>query len=111
MIPIAICAKPPAGYKGPSYKVLAPDYGTFSLWKQNKDQALFTENYTARTLCRLDAATVVAALYDVIGATINSCDIALVCFEKPTDFCHRHLVAEWLRANGYTCTEFVNQLS
>ena len=23
-------------------------------------------------------------------------DIALVCYEKPGDFCHRHLVADWL---------------
>ena len=23
-------------------------------------------------------------------------DIALLCFEKPSDFCHRHLVASWL---------------
>ena len=26
-------------------------------------------------------------------------DIALCCYEKPTDFCHRHLVAEWLNNN------------
>lgn len=24
----------------------------------------------------------------------------LLCWEKPTDFCHRHLVAKWLRDNG-----------
>ena len=23
-------------------------------------------------------------------------DIALCCFEKPDDFCHRHLLADWL---------------
>ena len=23
-------------------------------------------------------------------------EIALVCYEKPGDFCHRHIVADWL---------------
>lgn len=31
--------------------------------------------------------------------------IALLCYEKPDDFCHRHLVADWLRKNGYECEE------
>jgi uncharacterized protein (DUF488 family) len=33
-------------------------------------------------------------------------NIALVCYEKPTDFCHRHLVADWLKEHGYECEEF-----
>lgn len=32
-------------------------------------------------------------------------DIALICYEKPSDFCHRHLVAQWLRDNGFGCSE------
>ena len=34
-------------------------------------------------------------------------DIALLCYEKPDDFCHRHLVADWLNKNGYKCEEYV----
>ena len=33
-------------------------------------------------------------------------DIALVCYEKPGDFCHRHLVAQWLRDAGYSVEEW-----
>ena len=33
-------------------------------------------------------------------------DIALVCYEKPNDFCHRHLVGKWLRENGIECREW-----
>ena len=33
-------------------------------------------------------------------------DIALVCYEKPGDFCHRHLVADWLNEAGYQCEEY-----
>lgn len=32
--------------------------------------------------------------------------ICLICFEKPTDFCHRHLVADWLTKNGFQCEEY-----
>ena len=30
----------------------------------------------------------------------------LCCYEKSTDFCHRHLVAEWLIRNGIKCEEY-----
>ena len=32
--------------------------------------------------------------------------IALICYEKPTDFCHRHLVADWFNKNGILCEEW-----
>lgn len=34
-------------------------------------------------------------------------DVALCCYEKPGDFCHRHLLAEYLTKNtGVEVTEF-----
>ena len=36
-------------------------------------------------------------------------DFALVCYEKPSDFCHRHLVADWLNKNGYDCEELSDE--
>lgn len=34
-------------------------------------------------------------------------DVALLCYEKPTDFCHRHIFAEWmLEQTGYEIEEF-----
>lgn len=32
-------------------------------------------------------------------------DVALICYEKSSDFCHRHLVAEWLAQHGQTVQE------
>ena len=32
--------------------------------------------------------------------------IALVCYEKPQDFCHRHLVAKWFEENGIIVEEW-----
>ena len=30
----------------------------------------------------------------------------ILCYEKPTDFCHRHLISIWLNQNGFECREF-----
>lgn len=30
----------------------------------------------------------------------------LFCYEKPGDFCHRHLVAQWLNKHGIPCEEW-----
>ena len=40
------------------------------------------------------------------GFNVGENDIALICYEKPSDFCHRHLVAEWLNQNGFKCEEW-----
>lgn len=29
-----------------------------------------------------------------------------MCYEKPEDFCHRHLAAAWLNANCVKCLEY-----
>ena len=42
----------------------------------------------------------------VYGFTTGDEDIALICYEKPSDFCHRHLVAEWFRNHGHNCEEW-----
>ena len=34
-------------------------------------------------------------------------DVALCCYEKPDDFCHRHLLSKWIKEkSGYEITEF-----
>ena len=104
--PIAICAKPPNGYTGPLYRTLAPRYDFFAKYKISGDKEEFTENYIGQVLNQLNPARVVTELYYQLGLAPNTCDIALVCFEKSSDFCHRHLVAEWLRKAGYACEEW-----
>ena len=41
-------------------------------------------------------------LYEMSGGK----DIVLVCYEIPSDFCHRHLVADWLRERGFDIEEY-----
>ena len=54
----------------------------------------------------LEPLNVIDVLHDLWILAGKSTDIALVCYEKPGDFCHRHLVAEWLNNNGCKCEEF-----
>lgn len=92
IIPIAICGKSPDWYKGLQYKKLAPKYGFFKIWKENHDNDYYIDCFQKEVLNLLDADDVVNDLMKLSGGK----DVALICYEKPLDFCHRHLVATWL---------------
>lgn len=102
IIPISICGKAPDLYKGLQYKKLAPKYDFFMQWKQTHDNDYYIRCFNKQVLGILDCNKVVAELYSMS----NDNDIALVCYEKPGDFCHRHLVAEWLQDADYDCEEY-----
>ena len=107
IIPISICGKAPAGYKGLQYKKLAPKYDFFMEWKRTGDNDYYVKCFKEQVLDKLNADDVVFELNDIIYYIKGlDMDIALVCYEKPTDFCHRHLVADWLKEYGYECEEY-----
>jgi len=110
--PISICGKAPDWYTGFQYKKLAPKYDFFMEYKEgiknsksDHDRKLcediYTENFYSQVLSHLDASSVVMELIDFY----NSDNVTLLCYEKPTDFCHRHIVASWLNDNGFECKE------
>ena len=102
IIPISICGKAPDWYKGLQYKKLAPKYDFFMKWKDNHDNDYYTKCFNEQVWDKLDVEDTVSELIDLYSGI----DIALICYEKPEDFCHRHLVAEWLRKNGFKCEEY-----
>lgn len=108
VIPIAICGKVPSWYEGLSYRAVAPKYEFFTEWKRSGDNEYYIKCFNEQVLSVLNPTKVVYDLYYLAGKPPCSCDIALVCYEKSTDFCHRHLVSAWLRAYGYACEEFIN---
>lgn len=106
-IPVAICGGLPNWYKGRWYRKPAPKIGFFQEWKRTGDNEYYIEHYQKEVLDLLDYQKVLADLQmqvpEEIRATMqdsvwNSKDVHLVllCYEKPTDFCHRHLFAKWL---------------
>lgn len=107
IIPISICGKAPDWYKGLQYKKLAPKYGFFMEWKRNHDNEYYIEHFQKEVLDGLDATEVILDFSRMAyGFNAGENDIALICYEKPSDFCHRHLLAEWLNQNGFKCEEW-----
>ena len=102
IVPISICGKCPEWYKGIQYKVLAPKYKFFMEWKKNKDNDYYIEHFQKEVLDTLEVENVINRLYELSEGK----DICLLCYEKPNDFCHRHLVANWLKKNKIECEEY-----
>lgn len=112
VVPVSICLKIPNDYEGIEYKTLAPKEDFFNKWEyktegfeecyQNNDY--YIESFYSLVLDNLDLEEVVNELYELSKGK----DIVLICYEKPELFCHRHLVAAWLRDNGYECIEWDN---
>jgi len=93
--PLSICGRAPDWYTGPQYKMLAPKYWFFKEYKEgNIDQDKYTELFIKHVLVPLDAQQV----YNYLCAEYGR-NVTLLCYEKPGDFCHRHIVANWFNNN------------
>lgn len=118
IIPISICAKVPDWYKGLQYKKLAPKYDFFMEWKRTHNNDYYIKCFKEQVTDQLNVYKTVYELYEKIGIYLdeegisfssesaNEKHICLICYEKPLDFCHRHLVAKWLNDNDYKCKEW-----
>ena len=102
IVPISICGKAPDGWSGLQYKRLAPKLWFFKQWRQSHDNELYIRCFNAEVLDKLDRDEVWSQLLEISEGR----PFALVCYEKPKDFCHRHLVAKWLRQKGYNIDEW-----
>lgn len=103
---VSICGKAPEWYDGFQYKKVAPKIGFFMEWKNGShkgDNAYYVDHFKREVLDTLNAD-------DVVNDLAKYCDdidkLVLLCYEKPGDFCHRHLVSEWLTMKGHHCVEY-----
>lgn len=92
---VSIAAKTPTGFPGRHFPKLAPSYNTLMAYKSSGNKEKYIKEYKEQ-LSKLDVHKVA----QVLGP-----DAILVCYETPDKFCHRHLVADWLRENGYQISE------
>lgn len=108
IIPISICGKAPDWYTGLQYKKLAPKYDFFQEWKKSHDNDYYIKCYKEQVLNKLNILTVMRNLIDLLPSdgSVARHTIALICYEKPNEFCHRHLVANWLNENGFKTKEW-----
>lgn len=105
IVPVSICVKPPVWYRGLQYKKLAPSYDILMEYKRDPNIERYTRRFQKEILDRLDPEEVVKDLNTLIKSDTHTFEAALMCYEKPTDFCHRQLVAEWLIKNNFEVEE------
>ena len=95
---ISIARYSPRWYQGPQFTAVAPTSYMLS-------GACSHEEYLRKydeILSRLNPQQIVSSIESISRGK----DVALCCYEKPGDFCHRHLLSEWLRKNGYDVKEW-----
>ena len=100
IVPIGVALWPPRFFRGISMKQVAPR-------RYMLDDRLTDEEYIR--MYRNDVLRLVDArsfIQDLERAS-RGMDVALCCFEKPGDFCHRHILAKWLNEHtGIEVSEF-----
>lgn len=122
VVPVSISQWPPKGYNGLQCKALAPTKDILMEYKDSNEtdkerEARYNERYINEVLEKLDLKQVISNLQKQIDMDTldllevdnvwesKNLHIALVCFEKSGDFCHRNLVAEKLKEIGIPCRE------
>lgn len=107
LTPVAICLSTPTWYNGLNYTKLAPSKSILFDYKYNEtykgDKEHYITRYTNDILNKLDYKEIVKELEALTKTTSDK--IILMCYEKPNDFCHRHLVSNWLVEKGIECCE------
>ena len=90
-------------------------------WKQNQDNDFYIEHFQKEILDNRNINIVLQDLFNFFSTDQqefiknshipywmnNDFNIALICYEKPSDFCHRHLVADWMTKNGIPVKELI----
>jgi uncharacterized protein YeaO (DUF488 family) len=87
---LSIARKSPVWYYGPVFSMLSPSHELLSAYKAKEVLAKeFCKKFYSETLANLDPQ----AIYERLAKYGFP---KLLCWERTGDFCHRHLVQEWL---------------
>lgn len=92
LTPISIAGKTPI--EGLiEWKFFAPSWSIFKSWKDKMiDNSEYEERFISERLEVLNKEEVKEILLSIPNPI-------LLCYEKPSDFCHRHIVADWIKGN------------
>jgi uncharacterized protein YeaO (DUF488 family) len=92
--PVGICCKVPSFFKGPNLESVAPSKSILFEHKENPDEERYEQRYINEILCAYRFHP--EYLIERLESFNNGGDVALCCYEKPSEFCHRHILAKWL---------------
>nr|DAH73299.1 MAG TPA: protein of unknown function DUF488 [Caudoviricetes sp.] len=72
----------------------------FEIYFHNTEE--YKRQFKEETLGRLEFQKVV----DTFTSLANGRPVIFLCYERPEDFCHRHIVGQWFCYNGVHCEEY-----
>lgn len=103
--PISISRYKPKGVSIFSYPSFRPSDELLSWWKNCKQTEEDKKKYIDEFSEKLNSLDIEKVKNDLNKLSCGR-DVVLLCYEKSEDFCHRQLVAEWLRSKGEPCEEW-----
>lgn len=101
LVPVSISIWPPKGYSGLKFPKIAPTAEMLREYKRTGNEYDYKYHYWHDVLKKYNPTD----LYLDLEKLTDGKDCVLLCFEKPDDFCHRHLFATWMNKNGYDIKE------
>lgn len=106
LVPVSIAYLTPVWYEGETCFELAPSRKLLKGYKAGEiTQKEYIKQYKD-FLKTVKWGEVIEKLF-TISDHHDSKDLVLCCYEKPSDFCHRHLLAEYLTDHGMDVQEWI----
>lgn len=97
---ISIARLSPKWFTGARFTFLAPSKRLLF------DKSITDEEFENEYLREVCANLNPVLLKKEIEMVANGHDVALMCYEKPGDECHRHTLAKWMNRHGFDVTEY-----
>lgn len=94
---VSIARWSPRGYLGDQFIWLAPPA---ELLRSSKNGLISHEQYIRIYIDQVLADLDINKVYNYLDGKI------LLCYERPEDFCHRHIVAAWFENSNLDCQEY-----
>lgn len=95
--PLSISRNPPKWYTGTELKLLAPPWSLIKKAHLGASEEVYAAEYKRLVLDHLDPLEVYKSIVSKLGENVT-----LLCFEtlqKPGEYCHRRMVANWFETN------------
>ena len=103
--PICIARWKPKWYEGKVLLALAPPKQLLHWWRASDKNEASRERYIKWYKRSILSGYDPRAIERIVKHIANGKIPVLMCFEKD-GFCHRHIVADWLKENGIECEEW-----
>lgn len=83
-------------------KALAPSWSIFKDYKETYDTEVYEKRFVNEVLPNINLKHKLKEWQEISGND----KFALLCYETPNDFCHRHIVAEAFNEIGFEVKEY-----